>query len=108
MNPYLVVTLLVAVTLAADWLLKLAALQPDPWRTVSFWAGACMYALTAVGWLLAMKHLSLASIGVYYSVLTILLLTFLGVFVFKEPISGREILGIALALASIALMTRFA
>lgn len=108
MNPYLVVTLLVLVTVTADFLLKLAAKAPEAFRTPHFWVGTVLYALTAVGWLLAMKHLSLATIGVYYSLLTILLLALLGVFVFGEPISFREILGITLAVASIMLMTKFA
>lgn len=107
MNPNIVVTFIVFTTVAADYFLKVSAERSDSFSTFQFWLGAGLYSVTAAGWMLAMKHLSLATIGVYYSVLTILLLTFLGVFVFKEAISIREGIGIALALASISLMTKF-
>lgn len=108
MNAYIVVTLIVATTVAADCLLKISAGKPESFATPQFWVGSALYSVTAAGWMLAMKHLSLASIGVYYSVLTILLLTLLGALVFKEPLSLREGIGIALAIASIAFMSKFA
>lgn len=107
MHSYFIVTVIVFATVAADYLLKLAADRSDSFAASTFWIGALLYAITAGGWMLAMKHLPLATIGVYYSVLTLLLLTFLGVVVFKETLTLREAFGIAFALASISLMTKF-
>jgi multidrug transporter EmrE-like cation transporter len=107
MSAYLVVSLIVVVTVVGDYFLKLSANEIDSFRTWQFWLGAALYPLTAAGWMIAMKHLPLATIGVYYSVLTILLLTALGVFVFRETLTGRELLGIGLALTSLGLMAKF-
>lgn len=107
MNPYFVVTIIVLATVTADYFLKISADKSHSFATAQFWMGSLLYGISAAGWMLAMKHLPLATIGVYYSVLTLLLLTFLGVFVFKETLSLREGLGIAFALASISLMTKF-
>ncbi len=63
--------------------------------------------ITAAGFLIAMRHMSLASIGVLYAVLTIVLMTALGVFVFKETLVPREIAGILMAFGAIGLMSRF-
>jgi multidrug transporter EmrE-like cation transporter len=55
-----------------------------------------------------MKHLKLATIGVVYSVSMILLLTALGVVIFRESLSYCEIAGLVLAIASLILLVRFA
>lgn len=107
MSAYVVVTIIVVVTVFADYFLKLSADRMSSFTTWQFWLAAALYPITAAGWMLAMKSLPLATIGVYYSVLTILLLTGLGVFVFREPLSPREMLGIVLALASLGLMAKF-
>jgi len=54
------------------------------------------------------KHLKLATIGALYSVSMVLLLTAIGVLVFREPIGHRELLGILMAVGSLVLLTRFA
>jgi|688.fasta_scaffold197323_4 small multidrug resistance pump len=107
LNPYLIVTFIVFTTVGADYFLKVSSGMTQSFVSPQFWIGASLYSVTAAGWMLAMKHLSLATIGVYYSILTILFLTILGVFVFKESVTLREFIGIALAIASISLMTKF-
>ena len=103
------VILLIAVfTLIGDYLLKLASEREQSFTTAAFAVGLLVYGSTAVGWVLVMKHMSLASIGVWYSIVTILLLTGLGVFAFGESLTGRDILGLCLAFAALALMSRFA
>ena len=54
-----------------------------------------------------MRHLKLATVSVVYSMSMILLLTGLGVFVFREPLSLREGFGLVLAIASLVLLVRF-
>jgi small multidrug resistance pump len=91
-----------------DYFLKLSSLSEKPFRSAAFYLGLAVYASTAFGWLFAMRHLKLATISTVYSVSIILLLTTLGVVVFNERLSGTEVLGILLALASLVLLIRFA
>ncbi len=97
----------VAMTMFGDYLLKLASMKPGGLTTPEFVGAVVIYALSAVGWLFAMRHLSLAAIGVYYSMLMLILLAAMGVLLFGEKLAPREILGIVLACASIGLMARF-
>jgi drug/metabolite transporter (DMT)-like permease len=91
-----------------DYFLKLASTREQPLRTGCFYVGFVLYASTAFGWVFVMKYLKLATISVLYSVSMVLLLTTVGVVVFRESLNYSELAGIALALASLALLMRFA
>jgi small multidrug resistance pump len=91
-----------------DYLLKLASSQKQPLKSFWFYLGFAVYASTAFGWVYVMSRLKLATISVVYSVSMILLLTGVGVIVFREPLNGYEIAGLALAVASLFLLIRFA
>src|SRR5262244_2142659 len=91
-----------------DYFLKLASTREQPLRTGWFYVGFALYASTAFGWVFVMKHLKLATIGVLYSVSMVLLLTVVGVALFRESLNYAELAGIALALASLVLLMRFA
>ena len=54
-----------------------------------------------------MRHLKLAAIGAIYSVCMILMLTSMGYLFFNETLNRYEIVGILLAITSIALLSRF-
>ena len=108
MKPVAVILALALLSLGGDWLLKLASQRAQPYTSAVFVLGAVAYAATAVGWVIVMQHMTLATIGVWYSIVMILLLTALGVFVFEETLSAREGLGLVLACASLVLMSRFA
>jgi drug/metabolite transporter (DMT)-like permease len=108
-------TIAILVTLAfslvgvlGDYFLKLASGREQSLRSGWFYLGFALYASTAFGWVFVMKHLKLATISVLYSVSMILLLTAIGVLVFREKLTYGEMAGIALALASLVLLTRFA
>ncbi len=70
-------------------------------------AGAITYVLLSLGWFFAMKNMKLSDLGVIYSTTTLLLLVFIGVVFFKEKLMWTEVLGVALAIASIFLVSRF-
>jgi drug/metabolite transporter (DMT)-like permease len=53
-----------------------------------------------------MRHLKLATISVLYSVSMVLLLTAVGVVVFRESLNRFELAGIVLAVASLILLMR--
>lgn len=104
----LVTMLFSAIGVVGDSFLKLASEQPVPWRTRWFLIGFVLYASTAFGWVFVMQHLKLATIGVFYSVAMVVLLTAIGTFGFGERISAMEILGIAMGVGSLVILARFA
>lgn len=97
----------VATAIVADYFIKVASQRDESLLTASFMVGAGLYVLSAGGWLFAMKTMTLAQVGVVYSVVTILALTAMGVIWFGETLGWREWLGILFALLSVALMGRF-
>ena len=108
-------TIAVLVTIAfsvigvlGDYFLKLASAREQPLRTGWFYLGFALYASTAFGWVFVMKHLKLATISVLYSVSLVLLLTAIGVVLFRESLNYFEVIGIVLAVVSLMLLMRFA
>lgn len=91
-----------------DYLLKLASSYKNPLNSRWFYIGFAVYASTAFGWVFVMRHLKLATIGVVYSISMILLLTGIGVVVFREPLNAYEVAGLAMAIGSLVLLVRFA
>jgi drug/metabolite transporter (DMT)-like permease len=96
------------VGVAGDYCLKLASGEPQWFKSRWFYVGFTLYALTALGWVFAMKYLKLATIGVIYSVTMILLLTAIGVIGFQESLNAYEVAGLAMAIGSLVLLMRFA
>lgn len=97
----------VTTAIIADYFIKLASQKEASLLTWSFALGASLYVLSAGGWLFAMKTMSLAQVGVIYSVVTILALTAMGALWFGETLEWREALGVLFALLSVLLMARF-
>jgi len=96
------------VGVVGDYFLKLASAHEQPLRTWSFYLGFVLYASTAFGWVFVMKSLKLATISVLYSVSMVLLLTAVGMVLFRESLNLLELTGIVLAVASLVLLIRFA
>jgi small multidrug resistance pump len=103
----LVAATMSAVGIVGDYFLKRASAAQQPLATWSFLVGFVLYASTALAWTFVMRHLTLATIGVIYSMCMILLLALMGVVVFDEPLHRSEIVGIILALAAMILLARF-
>jgi len=108
-------TIAVLVTIAfsvigvlGDYFLKLASAREQPLRTSWFYIGFALYASTAFGWVFVMKYLKLATISVLYSVSLVLLLTAIGVVLFRESLSYFEMIGIVFAVVALVLLMRFA
>ncbi len=107
-NLAVVVTLLFSVIgVVGDYFLKLASQEKNSFRSPWFYIGFCLYASTAFGWLFVMKHLKLATVSVVYSVAMVLLLTTIGVVFFQEKLNAYEVAGLAMAIGSLMLLTRF-
>src|SRR5688572_18423040 len=92
------------VGVVGDYFLKLASEEKQFLKSIWFYVGFVVYGSTAVGWVYVMRHLKLATIGVVYSVSMILLLTVLGVVVFRESLSYYEMAGLAMAIGSLFLL----
>jgi small multidrug resistance pump len=95
------------VGVVGDYFLKLASAKDESLKSPTFYVGFVLYASTAFGWVFVMKHLKLATVGVVYSISMVLLLTAVGVVVFKESLNGYEIAGLVMAVGSLLLLTRF-
>jgi multidrug transporter EmrE-like cation transporter len=95
------------VGVVGDYFLKLASANSESLKSREFYIGFVVYASTAFGWVFVMKHLKLATVGVVYSISMVLLLTAIGVFRFKESLNGYELAGLAMAVGSLLLLTRF-
>src|SRR5271165_300663 len=91
-----------------DYFLKLASKEEESLRTPWFYIGFTLYAATAFGWVFVMKHLKLGTISVLYSVSMVVLLTAIGVVIFRESLNYYEIAGLVMAIASLILLVRFA
>jgi drug/metabolite transporter (DMT)-like permease len=108
-------TVAVVVTIAfsgvgvlGDYFLKLASRNEYSLKTPWFYLGFALYAATAFGWVFVMKHLKLATISVLYSVSMVVLLTAVGVAVFRESLNWYEIAGLIMAIIALILLVRFA
>lgn len=105
--PILIVILLAGVGVLGDYFIKLSG---DGSKYISyqpFFIGMIIYALTALGWFYVMKHIKLSTLGIFYSVTTVILLALVGVIFFKENLNIYEIVGIALGIISIIILARF-
>ncbi|MEZ5590991.1 MAG: transporter [Gammaproteobacteria bacterium] len=92
------------VTVAGDFFLKRASEHNPLFTNRWFLAGVAIYALTAFGWVVAMKSIKLATIGALYSISTVILLALLGVVIFGEQLSSKELLGLVFAVLALLLI----
>jgi len=103
----LVIVLLSAVGVTADYFFKLAGNKPAV-DVKFFIIGTAIYTLTAFGWFYVIRNMKLASLGAIYATTISLMLVIMGIVLFKERLSVGEIIGILLSLVSLWLLTRFA
>lgn len=91
-----------------DFFIKLSGNGPKFVELHWFIIGLLIYASSAFGWFYVMKHVKLATLGVFFAVSTVLFLLIFGVYYFKESLNYFEIAGIILAIVSLILLGRFA
>jgi len=90
-----------------DYFLKVASNDEISLKTSWFFIGLLILASTAFGWVYVMKHIKLATLGVVYSVSTVLLLAFVGVILYQESLNPYESGGKVLSIASLILLSAF-
>ena len=104
---YLFALVCALVVISGDILLKIAAEKGHGLHSPYVATGTFLYAVSAIAWFIAMRHISLAQAGVAYTMFSLLALCAIGAVFFGEPIGLREIAGIACAISAILLMVRF-
>lgn len=105
----LVLTIFLAIVgVVGDFFINLAGEGKKFIEIKYFIIGFVVYALTAFGWFFVMKYEKLSTLGVFYAITTVVFLTIISVFYFKEAINAYEVAGIVLAVISLVLMGRFA
>ena len=100
------ITFTAFVVLFADYLLKLASDRGLGAFSVAVAIGVVLYAVSALLWFAAMRHVTLGQAGVAYSMLTLVALAIIGALFFGERLGFREIAGIGCALTAMVLMIR--
>lgn len=95
------------IVIAGDLALKVAADKELPITSPLILAGCALYALSAIAWFWAMRHISLAQGAVAYTMFSLLALCVIGVVAFEETLQAREIAGIGCAVLSVILLIRF-
>ena len=104
--PIVVVILLAGVGTLGDYFIKLSGTGSKYIMYQPFFIGMIIYALTAFGWFYVMKHIKLGSLGIFYSLTTVILLVIIGAMFFKEQLNTYDIVGVILGIISIILLAR--
>ncbi|MDD5229400.1 MAG: hypothetical protein PHN45_07600 [Methylococcales bacterium] len=99
--------LLEGLSLLADYYIKLASLKPNFSGWIELLFGGFLYGVTAIGWFFLMREFKLVTLSVFHALGVIGFTCLLGVFVFKEKLYFREMVGVALGCCSIILLMRF-
>ena len=94
------------VVLAGDVVIKLAADQGQSAWSPHVLLGAGLYAAAAFLWFVSVRHVTLASAGVAFAMISLIALVIIGAVQFNEPIQRRDWAGMACALAAMGLMMR--
>ena len=103
----LVMVVIAVVTVLGDWLLKLASQQTSVIANGWFFCGVIVYAACAFGWVYAMQHMKLATLGIVYSLVTLVMLTGLGVVVFGETLNRHKMVGLLFAGMAMVLLVGY-
>lgn len=102
---FLTLAIVVVLTIVGDYFIKIASQRENSVKSFELLFGMVFYSLSAIGWMFLMRDHSLSVISVFYSTATILILSGLGYFVFKENFGVREGIGVTLAIMSVVVMS---
>lgn len=94
------------VVLVGDVVIKQAADQGHSALSPYVLAGIGLYAVSGLLWFVSVRHVTLASAGVTFAMVSLVALVIVGATAFDEPIHKRDWAGIACALMAMGLMMR--
>ncbi|KKR05979.1 MAG: hypothetical protein UT34_C0001G0019 [candidate division WS6 bacterium GW2011_GWF2_39_15] len=101
----LIVTVFVVI---GDVLLKNSISAVGTKKVLYILGGIIIYIISAFGFQRMYKVMEFSNSGVIYAVISVVLFTAIGLFLYHEKVTPYEVLGIVLALISVYLMSRFA
>lgn len=101
----LILAIVTGATLTGDFLIKKATSLPQGLLSRPMILGMLLYGTTAIGWFHLMQSQSLTIIGVLFAAANVIGLAALGVFLFDEKFGLRELIGVTLALAAVAVVS---
>lgn len=105
--PVLTILALSGVCVVADFLLKRASELAQPFRSPQFAVCMLLYAASAYGWVYVFRHIKLATVGAFFSVVVVVMLALIGMVVFNESLSLQEAVGLTCAVVALTLLGRF-
>ena len=94
------------VVLVGDVIIKQAADQGQSALSLYVLIGIALYAGSGLLWYFSVRHVTLASAGVTFAMVSLIALVVIGAVAFDEPIKTRDWAGLACALAAMGLMMR--
>jgi len=97
------VVLIVAMNTIGDYFLKISSSEELAFTSAEAHIGAALYWGSAYFWIYVMQRVNLTVVGVLYSSMTILVLTLMSLFIFKEAVTPRQLLAALLALIAVAI-----
>lgn len=92
------------ITVCIDAMLKQAAVTKN---TSLLSLGVFLYGVDAVLWYWVYKTAKFTTVGIVYSLFTILLSIGIGMYVFHEHLGVREVAGVVLGCLSIVLLSKY-
>ncbi len=104
-NAWLHIGWLVVICTVGDVFLKRAALLPQPYTSASFVLGSLIYGLCGFSWVIVLKTVKLSTSGTLFSIFWSVSLAICGVTLFGEQLTVREMVGLALGLVSLLLLS---
>lgn len=93
---------------SADALLKLASAEHTPFWNRWFFLGCLLSGAFVVVWVLLMQTMKIATAGLFYAVVSALLLVAIGTLLFGERLNAGEVAGVVMATFAVLLLARLA
>lgn len=104
----LLALLAAAIGVSADALLKLASAERLPFWNRWFFCGCVLTAGFVVVWVVLMQTMKIATAGIFYAVVSALLLVAIGTLFFGERLNAGEMTGVVMATLAVLLLGRLA
>jgi drug/metabolite transporter (DMT)-like permease len=102
MNAILIIVIISVISLFADVVLKKASSDNNIFLII---LGCMLYVVDALGWFYAYKYSKFSTVGIIYSLVVIFCSIAIGLFLFKEKIVLKEILGICFGAIALILLS---
>lgn len=101
------ILLITTITATGDYFLKKSGQNTNTLFNKHLITGTLIYTFTSIMWAFTYKYMKFSTSVTIYSIFSIIIFAFIGVFIFKDTISIIEIIGIIFAILSLVILVRF-